>query len=94
MIKRALYEEFFTTDSISRKAELRQMIEDAVDEAFKKLFDNSSEWSYWCFPDAEENEVGTFEKFIEDDGVQVEYKLALSGRQKFVTIPFNEFIED
>jgi hypothetical protein len=55
------FDEFLTTDSIKRKAELRKMLEDAIEEYLRLGHDDDN--FAWYFPDAEENEVGTFEKF-------------------------------
>lgn len=58
------FEEFFSTDSISRKQELREVLHNAIDAFFRDDFDAPIEFT-WYFPDAEENEIGTFEKYYD-----------------------------
>lgn len=59
------FDEFFSTDSISRKSALREILEDAINEFLRseQSYDNFT----WYFPDADENEVGTFEKYYDSN---------------------------
>ena len=93
MISRAEYDEFFSTDSIRRKNELRDLINDAIDEAVHLRFGKSLE--YWCFPNAYGCELGTMEKFIEEDGFLIEYNLGLTNKSlKTTVILLKEVISD
>lgn len=87
-ITKALYDEFFSVDSIKRKAELRDLIHNAIESALKE----QTEVYDWYFPDASE-EAGYFEENLDDYGVLVEYRATTYGRPKWMTIPFVDFIE-
>lgn len=91
MLSKALWDEFFSTDSIKRKAELRELIHDAIEEVITAKFGDKLQ--YWCFEDADENEVGDIEKHLEDKGVDIEYRLVQTRPAKYMTILYSEFIE-
>lgn len=91
MLSKLLWDEFFSTDSIKRKAELRELIHDSILEVMTAKFGDTLQ--YWCFEDADENEVGDIEKHIEDNGVAIEYGIVQTRHAKYMTIPYSEFIE-
>lgn len=92
MISKELWDEFFSTDSIKRKAELRELIHDAIYKFMTAKFGDKLQ--YWCFEDADENEVGDIEKYIEDNGVAIEYGVVQTHGARYMTIPYSEFREE
>ncbi len=67
------FKEFLSTDSISRKSELREILHDAVDKYIHNKNEDTLGFT-WYFPDAAIGEVGTFEKFYDEKKHQVEIK--------------------
>lgn len=92
-IKKSLYDEFFTTDSIKRKNQLRGLIEDAL-HAY--MVDYCDGLQYWCMSDAECGEIGLFENHLTKAGVLVEYDASWfkhPNKPQFTVILFDAFID-
>ena len=74
-IPRQLWNEFFETDSIKRKAVIRELIHDSMYESFmekvKEKYGDTFKSATFYFEDADEGEIGTFEDYLNYNNTEI-----------------------
>ena len=69
-ISRSLWNDFFITESVSRKDFIRDLIHKRMEELIDALFKRNVTF---YFEDADEEEMGHFEYYLTKDDTQIDY---------------------